>query len=115
MKKYFIELVTEGNQVLFKCFLNLKEITSNEESEKPNPEPAKKENNKGKCNEKGELLMVEKQKRELFRQSAEKGLEKEEAHKKLLEHFGVDSLKDVTYSQAQTVIDKMQQDKEKKE
>lgn len=113
MKKWCVELTTPEGQVLFKFFLNLKETTSYEKPEKPNPNPNNNGNNNGKYNEKGELLMTEKQKRELFRLAAEKGNEKEKALKKLGEYFGVEFLKDVTYSQAQTLIDKMLKDKEK--
>ena len=115
MKRWCIEVRNNDDQVIFQFFLNLKEMTSDEKSEATNPKTESSNINDGKHNEKGELLMVEKQKKELFRLSAEKGYENEEIHKKLLDYFGVEILKDATYSQAQKLIDKMQEDKEKKE
>ena len=114
MKTWCVELTTPDNQVLGRLFLNLKEITVNEKPENPNQNPKNNGNGNGKYNDNGELLMTEKQKKELFRLSAEKGYENEEIHKKLLDYFGVEVLKDATYSQAQQLIEIMLKNKEKK-
>jgi len=56
--------------------------------------------------------MTDSQRRYLFRLLAERGIENDEAHEKLKEHFSVSNLKNATKAQASELIDQLVNEKE---
>jgi hypothetical protein len=110
-KAKIVELVSLNGEVILKFFVFEREVGERQEL----PEKEKTLSKEQEESLETDLLMTEAQKRYLFRILAEKGVEKEKAHKHLKELFQVDSLKEVGKLEASRMIERLLQEQKEGE
>ena len=104
---YLVKLIeVRSNKGELLCSLKMKEVRIESTNETEGRNPRNNESEGSNADSKNDLMSYA-QKRYIFRLLADQGIEGDEAHENLKEIFKVDSLKEVTKTEASQVIERL--------